>query len=274
MKFMNTTLVAAGATFLAGAAMAGGNGNGGGIGKGVIYPPTCDYAVTDKTVSGDNWYGAGNWGWCNQTFLNNFVDIYGMDGDDWEGAWGWKDACNPDKPFARVVTAREALFLSSANPKTTGESFNLNDPFIDWAGRYVSATVDELNPNCGFGNPYAAQAFNYGDEWIELYILASGRWENGFFFGPDVPGRAAVLVHESRHWDGCRDHTDNEQDSSFRDGGAYSWQAVWLQWYATAAINAPEELRCSAQCTANAILASKFETDVGFRVAGAPNCGC
>ncbi len=108
---------------------------------------------------------------------------------------------------------------------------------------------------------------SHRDREHQLFVRA-------LFFGPDVPGRAAVLVHESRHWDGCRDHTDNEQDSSFRDGGAYSWQAVWLQWYATAAINAPEELRCSAQCTANAILASKFETDVGFRVAGAPNCGC
>jgi hypothetical protein len=275
MKRFTTTLALSGLTLIAGSAAAGGNGNGGGIGKGVIHPPTCEYFVPDKVVSGDEWYGAANWGWCTQDFLNNFVDIYGMEGEDWEGAWGWKDACNPDKPFARVVTARQALFLSSANPKLNGDSFNINDPFIDWAGRYVSSTIDELNPNCGFGNPYTAQWINIlGDDWIELYILAKGRFENGFFFGRDVPGRASTLIHESRHWDGCRDHTDNEQDSFFGDGGAYSWQAVWLQWYATAAINAPDELRCSAQCTANAILTNKFELEVTFRVTGAPNCGC
>lgn len=244
---------------------------------GQMKRPHCEYFVPDKVTSGDEWYGPHRWSWCSKRWLKNLAKNYGMNGDDWHGGWGWKDACNTDKPFARVATARHALFASAPDPQVSGNVRDITGRnWINRAGRYASVIIDELDPDCGFGNANAVATYwhNPLDSWIELYLLRVGRSDAGYFYGLNVPARASSLIHEARHWQGCPDHNDRDQDERWEELGAYTVQVLYLWAYVEDAINAPHGLRCSAQCDANAYLVNRFARPTGLYVDHVRPCNC
>lgn len=240
----------------------------------------CSATVPDKIISGDFWYGPDNWNWCRDSWLETLAfGSYQMEEEDWDNGFGWDDACNTNLPFARLATARVALEVSSANPRMSGTLGSIDfgsDPILDWALLFTVAVIDDLRASCGVGSD--AIAFwqpNLFGSYIVLNVQAEGDSAKGFFYGLDVPGRAATLIHEARHWDGGPDHiNDDTQDRRFNDGGSYSWETIWLWWYAHAASNAPpglpstdpEGLRCRAMDQANALLMSAFAENPGFLI--------
>ena len=99
--------------------------------------------------------------------------------------------------------------------------------------------------------------------------------QDAFFFGLDVPSRAATLLHEAAHLANAPSHvTNGTQDKSFtaRPAGAYVWTVSWLSWYASASVNAPEALRCAAWQDGNNVLAGKFVETPTFEIADPGFC--
>jgi hypothetical protein len=233
---------------------------------------SCSATVPDKVISGDDWYGPANFTWCTPEWLKVLArGSYQMSKDEWDNGFGWDDACNTDLPFARLATTRVALEVSSPNPKMGGpfDSIDISKPMLDWALLYTVAIIDDLRASCGgSGKDIAYYQPNLFGSYMVLNVLTENDSAKGFFYGMDVPSRAATLIHEARHWDGGPDHVgDGGKDQRFKNGGSYSWETIWLWWYADRAVNAPDRLRCAAEDSANALLGDSFVEDPGFTIA-------
>jgi hypothetical protein len=226
----------------------------------------CTWLVPDKVVSGDAWYGSENpnWLWCRKDFLKNLAEGYGMDKEDWDNGFGWSGACNTDAPFARLTTARVAMDVSS--PFTQRGRIDRSFPFIEWALAWSFNVVEDLRCKCQGEDAiafYQPTTFSIGD-FIALNVTESGSWQRGYFFGQNVVQRAAILLHEATHWVG-EEHVRRVFDQRY-GRGAFTTEVMWLSDYATSAFNPARQLQCSAQDTANAILAESFIEDPGFSI--------
>ena len=104
---------------------------------------------------------------------------------------------------------------------------------------------------------------------VELYLM--------FFYQLDVVGRAAVLVHESRHFGG-RGHDANfptgsvfrpgrpGADSSWRYQGAWTYHALYLWWFYAAGTRTTNALKQSAKQFGNLIIDNAFVQHPGFTI--------
>lgn len=222
---------------------------------------TCCFTVPDKDVTGDNFYGPGNWDWCRNDYTNALVNGFDMD-DRWNGH-GKNDRCNTDLPFGRFVTGFVALSETSPT-KTWPNSHDRSGNLLQWGAGWVWDTVEEIVARCGGSNDGIAKCdsccnfLGFGDFELLLFVPAN-------FYSQFAEERASTLVHESRHWDGpCHDAGNN--DSSWELDGAWHWEVAWLSWYAAEATPAPKGLRCNAQDQANSFLSGSFSKDPGFRI--------
>jgi hypothetical protein len=213
---------------------------------------TCQVSPGDLNASGDNLYEPRS---CQQDFIDWAWDAYDFDKEDWDHGFGWSVPCDVTRPLARTFNAVWCLEYSAAD--ADDESYD--KPILNWAGRFARDNIDELDGRCGSSPTTLATTF-WGpliDESTELYVP--------FFYGPTVPMRAAVLIHEARHanWVG---HDSNGNDSSWGYDGAWRFEVSWLAWYARACRNATLALKASAVQRANAILDRNFVKDPGFRI--------
>lgn len=226
----------------------------------------CSWTVPNKITSGDYHYGVENgWNWCRGEWLGGLAKGYGMSKDRWDNGMGWNDACNTNRPFARVATAKVALQVTAPNRQASG-TIDRSSPFSNWAGLWTVRTINDLRPFCN-GDSVAAQVPRFiASDYIRLNVLASGDQDGGWFFGYAVPERTSILVHEARHQEGGFDHRADGRDRRFSDAGAYRAQIAWLWWYVHEKRNAPVKLLCSAQDWANKLLAERFVEEPDIRI--------
>ena len=130
------------------------------------------------------------------------------------------------------------------------------------------AVIDDLRPKCsGEDGDTVAQFFDptIGGEYVNLYFAPGGSSAGSWFYGFDVPQRAAILLHEATHHWGFSHLGPNEnQDQSFSQG-PYTTEVIWLSDYATNSW-APNKLRCSSQDAANWLLSDNFVEETKFRI--------
>lgn len=210
---------------------------------------SCSYTVPDLNASGDTLYGPRA---CPQEFINWAWEVHDFDKEDWDEGFGYEAACDITQPLARTFNAIWCLNYSAED--YMNESYDSD--ILHWGCRWARENIDELDARCANGS-YSAKTHHGGlaDAWTQLYLL--------FFYNTDVPGRAAVLVHESRHASGT-EHDAGDNDSSWGYNGAWRWHALWLAWFAAAGARTTPALKTAARQRANAILDSRFTTHPGF----------
>jgi len=222
---------------------------------------SCTYSVPDKDASGDNLYGPRI---CWQPFVDYAWPAWGFTYDYWQDGWGYDDCCNTDKPLARCLNAIWLLDYSAPNP--ADESWS--SPILNWGCRFARNVHDDIRARCGDGT-YGAYSWwgPFTDDRCELYL--------NFFYGLDVPARAATLVHEARHLDG-QGHDANfpswsgfgpgrsGADSSWGYEGAWMYDALYLWWFYAAGSGTTPALREQARQRAQFIIDNAFVTHPGY----------
>jgi len=214
---------------------------------------SCTYRTPSKAqldASGDTLYGDRMAQ--SQAFFDWAWGAYDFDEGDWNEGFGHEDRWNRTKALARTMAGLYCLVYSpgAGNWDPAGN-------ILQWGWRYASRHIDELDARCGDGSAIAST--RYGiiiDNYTNLYL--------GFFYGQGVVLRAGTIVHEARHAD-WKGHDDGNNDSSWEHNGAWRWQVVWLWWYCVSDEGTPA-LRLQAKQRANAILATYFTSDPGFRI--------
>jgi len=215
-------------------------------------PDCCTYFVPNLVESGDEFYSRRNWDWCRQGFLNDTADLFGMKEKYWDDGFGWDDACNEEKPFARLLIATLAMMTAHPDPATRTK---------DWEGGILRASYGwtsirtDLRADCYEGNSIATSR---SGKRVDLHLLSDHPVDDfamAFFHGFSVPERAAILVHEARHKKGPG-HDSQDRDQSWEQDGAFRYEAEWLREYASIGNPATttRDLRCLAQDAANAIM--------------------
>lgn len=192
------------------------------------------------------------------THIGNYWSAYAMESGDWDEGWGYSDPGNVNLPLARVLNA---MFVLQFSAPPGAPSTN----FLTYSHSYVVNSIDEIQTNCSTAETkfaYTTWGF-WVDDWTRLYLP--------FFYGLSVPERAGTLVHEARHANevghdggtGCPRAASC--DTSWNYQGANRYQVQWL-WYYAGTSPAAVDLRLKAIDRANAILATGFNTDPGFRI--------
>lgn len=220
-------------------------------------PDCCTYIVPPYEDSGDDFYHHNNWDWCRQDFLNDTADFWGMNSKHWDDGFGWNDACNMDKPFARTLVSTVAMLTAHPTPATKRN---------DWDGGILRAsygwasTRTNLRADC-YENGVIATSKS--GKRVDLHLLSDHPGEDyamAFFHGHSVPERAAIIVHEARHKKGPG-HDSQGRDDSWEQEGAFRYEAEWLRQYASVGNPATttRDLRCMAQDASNVVM-----YDAGF----------
>jgi hypothetical protein len=216
---------------------------------------------------------------CNESFVNDMVWAYDMDGGNWNDGRGWEAYCDGTRMFGRSLAALWALNFSSSIQASSWDDLSGNP--LQWAGNYAHLSFDELDGECYWDDKATARTV-YGpiiDNYTDLY--------HGFHYGMPVVTRASVLLHESRHADGvghdgndgdvrCQERGDscdetfylnaNSGPQSVTKGGAMSYEVVFLHWYYDAAINTTQAQRNFARDRGNYALANRFDSRPAYRL--------
>ncbi len=228
---------------------------------------SCTYSVPDKSASGDNYYAP----LLNDDMRTYFWNAYGFHGnkDYWDDGWGWDDDANTDKALARTFNGCWALTYSAIDYQNDSYTGTI---ILNWARRYVRNKMDDLQAHCG-DNPYALATTKTGafvDDRTELYL--------GFFYNISAVERAAILLHETRHYDVSHDADfppwsvlatagqGQQADSSWDYSGAYHYEVAWLSWYVSVGVPATPAQRDLALLRANWCLDNAFAAEPGFRI--------
>lgn len=221
----------------------------------------CTYSVPDKNASGDNLYGPQI---CWQAFIDWAWSAFGFNYDYWQDGWGYDDCCNTDKPMARTFNAMWLLAYSADDYWNEDWGNNI----LHWGCRYARNQLDDLRAKCGDGSANATtfQYWIFGSH-VELYLP--------FFYSLDVAGRAATLVHESRHLGG-KGHDANfpswsafgsgrsGADSSWGYQGAWMYDALYLWWFYADGHRTTWALRQRAKQRAQFLIDNAFATHPGY----------
>jgi len=151
----------------------------------------------------------------------------------------------------------------------SAEDYNNDDysnNMLHWGRHYVRDEMHDVQAKCGDGT-FNAYTFS---SHVELYLP--------FFYQLDVVGRAATLVHESRHFGG-KPHDANfpswsalgpgksGADSSWDYHGAWMFDVLYLWWFYAAGARTTTALQQSAKQRANFLLDNAFATSPGFTIA-------
>lgn len=166
---------------------------------------------------------------CSQREINDMWGRFDFDRKDWDGGFGYYNACNENLPLKRTFNALQLLKWAHVDPTCDTSDSNIARWGYCWAGEQI----DELDGRCGNGS-YVAMNFNsFWDDRTELY--------RGFFYDQTVVGRAMTIIHEARHaQSGCshvRCASAGECDVNYFHGcgsrgmGAYAMGVHWLAHY-------------------------------------------
>ena len=175
-------------------------------------------------------------------FVSQMKDYYDMERDEWNDGFGWTVPCDSTRAFGRTLNALQILHFASPNAPSRTDDFAGN--LLRWGGNYAIRHIAELRAICG-DSAYATTTTNL------VPGLRKTELKKKFFWQLGPVARAAVLVHEARHADGCRHNggdganacklngkTCQSADESWEDGcmyfdtvGANYYGIVWVHWY-------------------------------------------
>jgi hypothetical protein len=234
---------------------------------------TAAFAQTVCSVTTRTETRVGNW--CNQGWVDFFWDAYDFDKGDWDGGFGFSDACNLRLPLARTLNGIYALnYADGPGSKSTSD---FSGSILHWGGNYTMREIDELDGRCG-----ASSAPRASTTWGILIDNKTVLFRP-FFYNENVIERAGTLLHEARHADWCG-HNGNDGsnscpagsdscDESFTNGcsgigspsgrGGTGFQAVWLWWFTVDAdsITGGSVRKAFARDEANRIFDTMFDVD-------------
>lgn len=233
---------------------------------------TCGVAEPWTFSDFDTFYNNAD-GCPTQGFISDAWGRYSFTEDNWRQYGMDEDSCNINTPLARTWQALRLLaFAGSDTPNCDYSAAKTTDWAYCWAGNQIDELLVECNPQ----NPNAIARTVWGtlrDNFTALH--------RAFFYGNSVPWRAASIFHEARHAeDECR-HVDNcpagvgACDHAFDDGcwggkgqGAYTYTAVWLEWFFVQPQPRMTDVTISGHVLdqVNSTLARHFEVDPCFRV--------
>ena len=224
---------------------------------------TCTVPSHDNNASGDSIYGPRS---CWQAFIDWCWNTHEFDFDSWHNGFGYEDCCNINLPLSRTFSAFWLLNYSADDYNNDDYSNNM----LHWGRHYVRDQMRDVRARCGDGSANAT-TFDYWifGKHVELYLP--------FFYQLDVAGRAATLVHESRHFGG-KGHDANfpagsvfgaggsGADSSWGYHGAWMYDALYLWWFYAAGTRTTNALRQAAKQRGNMIIDNAFATHPGFTI--------
>lgn len=223
----------------------------------------CGSAVPDKDASGDNHYGPSI---ANQAISDYLWQTYGFSHSSaaptWKNGWGYENPADTDLPLARTFTACYALTYSAAD----WQDDSFNQSILNGARKYVRDNINDLRALCGDGSNIATYKHGVFHNHLELY--------NAYWYQLTVVERASTLVHESRHAGG-KSHNANfppwsaytagsGADSDWNYDGAWMWEASYLWWFYSSAVNTTSAMRNMARQVGNFIINNAFATLPGF----------
>lgn len=127
--------------------------------------------------------------------------------------------------------------------------------------------MHDVRARCGDGS---ANAITFGgSDYVELYLP--------FFYQLNVVGRAATLVHESRHFGGKGHDANFPSGSAFGTGrsgadsgwdyqGAWMFDVLYLWWFYAAGTRTTDALKQSAKQRGNFLIDNAFAQHPGFTI--------
>jgi hypothetical protein len=211
----------------------------------------CQPSPGNNVATRDTEFGA----FCSQASINQHWDDFDFDREDWDNGFGYEDPCNNNLPLGRTFNALNLLdFFGTSKPDDS-------DNWLPWFYSFASNAHDELDAKCGSGRANGcliAQNFRGLDDYTVLY------WP--FFYGQDVPSRAATIVHEARHADGSGHNggttcpNGGSCDSNWGYNGAITYEVLYLWWLRAQGTGVSTAARNLARTRGNALLASNFNT--------------
>jgi hypothetical protein len=230
----------------------------------------CSYITLDLQ---DSFYSAA-WG-CQQVFINDMWSRFHMSTSYWSGGWwGYEAPCDNGRPLKRTFNGLMVLGYSVTSSPTCSTS----DPNMGkWAYCWAGNNIDELTTSCATDARATTQFGSPIDNYTTLKIP--------FLRDETVVQRASTVFHEARHANGwCRHNSSPcgaglECEPSFSGSGcvgfgsssgfgAFGYQALWLNWFASTAqsgwINF--STRADAVAEGNRILANNFSTKTCSRL--------
>lgn len=220
---------------------------------------------------------AGSDSWCNDGWINYFVDAYNLDMSDWTSEVdGGNNRCDTTLHFGRLMNGVWVLNYADGPAGKARDDFSGN--ILHWGGNYSMMHIDSITPVCEDG-PDTDIAYTDISGDVEVYLP--------FFFSRTAVQRASTLLHESRHGYGCW-HNGNDGDNkcparsascdeSYGDGcplhaggakGGTGYQVLWLWWFTAAAdsITGTPDRKAQARDLANTYLNSMFDHDPCFNI--------
>ncbi|MCA9621411.1 MAG: hypothetical protein KC731_20460 [Myxococcales bacterium] len=237
-------------------------------------PCNCTYTVGNPYASGDHFYRNLSWfagsTWCGGGGGALALAI-GMDPTNWSGA-GFLD-CSMSKPFGRTMNGLTALLTASSNPVSSMLEAPVR-PMLDWAGKWVVTQLDHTHAYCEDADPAPSAAQSLPPNGVNLFLrLGGGNCGLGFFHGFTAVERAATFVHEVRHYQRPK-HAAPAQDFYWGWGGAYEWEARWLEQYITMGNPATTSkvTRCLARARLKNVLTKHFVVPASFILPGVEGC--
>ena len=210
----------------------------------------CTVPAHDNNSSGDSLYGSRA---CWQAFVDWCWNTHSFNYDSWHNGFGYDDCCNSDLPLSRTFAAFWLLNYSADDYNNDDYSNNM----LHWGRHYVRDQMHDVTARCGDGTANATTFTGGSNSRVELYLP--------FFYQRDVVGRAATLVHESRHFGG-KSHDANfpswsafpvgksGADSSWDYQGAWMFDVLYLWWFYAAGARTTAALQQSAKQRGNFLL--------------------
>jgi hypothetical protein len=210
---------------------------------------------------------------CDDAFLDDTWDRYSFSGywDDY--GKGQDHPCGILSPHGRTMSALKLLaFAGTSSPHCDYEVDNT----LTWAYCFSGDWIDELIPVCEAPPATSNIATTYPTALLDQHTDL----HRAFFYNNTVTWRAASIFHEARHAEDDCFHVDcaagaKSCDQAYDHGcpggdgqGAYTYTAVWLQWFyvAAQAHQTDEQISRTALFQANVTLGRNFVADPCFRM--------
>lgn len=218
--------------------------------------------------------------WCQQEIVDDLWDHWDFDDNDWDEGFGLNHGCDRRFPLGRTWVALYLLRFSWTTSTPTDTLGNVLRNAYDWA-RDMNA---ELDARCAYdsGNIFGATAVNITGPLADDRTVLFWR----FFYGTSVGERAAVIIHETRHQDGCgHNGSGTSEDHAWNDGcswgldnddgmselpenaGANQCEAIWGWAFYRYGQNTTPAVRGRMLNSVNSNL-GRFENSPCFRVGG------
>jgi hypothetical protein len=199
------------------------------------------------------------------------IDNFGFAAQNWDGGWGWDDLCDKRLPMGRVLNSLELLY--SGMPGPTPAASDMSGNLLHSGYNFTNRAVGLTTPTCS-----TESAARYRD----LFVIGALEIFAEFPYRYSVVTRAGVMVHEARHQTHkhlthrsrsggfCTLRPITTCDLRWSDNGAFTYETLWLWWFAVEGDNVTSIMRRQAVDEASWIADNAFDEQAPVT----PWCNC